>query len=298
MLSALENSSHTRWLLRLLQALITLLVGGTFVLHFDNQGAVYLLGGVVRDHPDKIFGGSSKAELQALVISILDLAALHNVTLLAIWVPRKLNIRADTDSHVNELDYYDYMVKPDLFASLDREWGPHTVDCFASAANAQLPRFNSKWFQKEAEWIDAFSISWKGENNWVFPPPAIIPHVVRHLRRSKAEAMLIIPAWSGAHWWPTLFPNGHSSSPAQFVLKIKDLGEAQQALTILFDSRNQMPPTVIAVAPSPSSPDDSRSPWSSISPDDALRIIFHSLDHLRALPLVSHSKVLSLSLSR
>jgi hypothetical protein len=75
--------------LRLLQALATLLRGGTYSLHFDNQGAVYLLGGVVRDHPDKIFGGSRKPELQQLVVSILDLAANHNVLIRELWTARE-----------------------------------------------------------------------------------------------------------------------------------------------------------------------------------------------------------------
>ena len=36
------------------------------------------------------------------------------------------------------VDYDDWMLNPEVFAELDVVWGPHTVNRFADASNAQL----------------------------------------------------------------------------------------------------------------------------------------------------------------
>ena len=230
--------------LRVLEALVPLLQGGTYSLQFDNQGSVYLLGGVVRDHPDKIFGGSNKPELQQLVVAILDLAAAHNILLRAFWIPREKNERADLDSHLNERDHYDYTVKQTVFACIDQTWGPHGVDRFASAANRRLTRFNSRYFQQEAEWVDAFSTSWSGELNWLFPPPALIPRVITKMQQDRADATLVAPLWTGAHWWPLLFPKGTHRASEPFVTDVWQLGAASEVLCIPSDSRNTQRPNL------------------------------------------------------
>ena len=51
----------------------------------------------------------------------------------------------------------------------------------------------------------AFSFRWDNENNWLFPPPKLIPRVLQHLAFSKAEGTLIIPEWPSAHWWPLIY---------------------------------------------------------------------------------------------
>jgi hypothetical protein len=54
----------------------------------------------------------------------------------------------------------DYEINHSIFAWLDREseWGPHTVDRMASASNARLRRFYSRYFADGAEGIDCFSV--------------------------------------------------------------------------------------------------------------------------------------------
>ena len=45
----------------------------------------------------------------------------------------------------------------DVFIHLDRLWGPHSIDRFASSYNSKLPRFNSRFLQSGTEAVDAFS---------------------------------------------------------------------------------------------------------------------------------------------
>ncbi len=50
---------------------------------------------------------------------------------------------ADNLSRVT--DNSDWQLTPRKFKHLNKEWGPHTIDRFASNANKHLPRYNAKW---------------------------------------------------------------------------------------------------------------------------------------------------------
>ena len=58
------------------------------------------------------------------------------------------------------------------------------------------------------EYLDAFTASWQNENNWLFPPPYLIPKVLEHLKFSKARHTLVAPVWTSAIWWPLLTYDG------------------------------------------------------------------------------------------
>ena len=85
------------------------------------------------------------------------------------------------------------MLNPNIFAAADILWGPHTVDCFSSFKTRQVPRFCSRWLNPCMEVLDAFSVRWSRENNWLFPPPYLIPKVLRHLQWSSADGTLVVP---------------------------------------------------------------------------------------------------------
>ena len=51
----------------------------------------------------------------------------------------RLENEADFVSRI--VDFDDWGIHPGVFLYYDRLWGPHSVDCFASFYNAQLPRF-------------------------------------------------------------------------------------------------------------------------------------------------------------
>ena len=95
-------------------------------------------------------------------------------------------------------------------------WGPYTVDRYASAHNAQLMRFNSRFAAPGSEAIDTFTCIWNGENNWWFPPVCLVPRVIRHAQNSEAVRTLIVFQWLSAPFWPLLFPNGWD--PADYVV--------------------------------------------------------------------------------
>ena len=198
-------------------ALAPLLRGGRHKVVMDNLGCVFIMGGVVppfaaggKQWGEFVSGGSPHPELQRLALHLLDLQVEHGFSLTFVWVPRDLNVRADYLSHVSEMRHHHYSLLEECFAYLDGLWGPHTIDRFASADNCQplcpphSGRFCAQYFHPDAEWVDALSLPWGTENNWVFPPPHIVGEVVSHIRACRASATLICPDAPWAPWWSSL----------------------------------------------------------------------------------------------
>eukprot|EP00873_Tetraselmis_striata_P013661 jgi/Tetstr1/433925/TSEL_023102.t1 len=56
---------------------------------------------------------------------------------------------------------------------LEAMWGVHSVDRFASALNAMLPRYNAAWLDPNCEAVDSLHLSdaeWRRENRYCNPP--------------------------------------------------------------------------------------------------------------------------------
>jgi len=93
------------------------------------------------------------------------------------WLPRCQNEKVAYLSRIFDLG--DWSVNPALFRLVDSRWGPHTVDRFASYYNAQVERFNSRFWNPGTEAADAFTQDWSNDNNWQCPPVSLIVRVVR-----------------------------------------------------------------------------------------------------------------------
>ena len=90
------------------------------------------------------------------------------------------------------------------YKSFDR-WGPHSIHRFL--VPSELGRFHdfaAVWLNSCMEYLDVFTASWNNKNNWLFPPPYMIPRVLKHLKLSSADATLVAPLWLSAPWWPLI----------------------------------------------------------------------------------------------
>ena len=65
-----------------------------------------------------------------------------------------------------------------FFKFMDSFWGPHLLDRFADDHNAKLKTFNSKYWcpNSNTSQVDAFAVSWQGENNAGFRLTCRLPH--------------------------------------------------------------------------------------------------------------------------
>ena len=56
----------------------------------------------------------------------------------------------------------------------------------------------------EAEAINAFTISWRPNLFYAFPPFSIIPLVLQKIREEKSTGLVVVPKWPAQPWWPYL----------------------------------------------------------------------------------------------
>jgi hypothetical protein len=136
-----------------LSAFSTKLQGHRVKWFTDNQGVVSI-----------ITNGSKKPHLQDGALSIFEVCMQFSIKLEMVWTPRNDNERADFISRI--VDYDDWKLDTSLFVQFDSLWGPHTVDCFASEHNCQLPRYFSRFWCPGTEAVDAFTVHWKDETCW------------------------------------------------------------------------------------------------------------------------------------
>ena len=129
--------------------------------------------------------------------SILCFCFSHGIALEGQWIPRSPSERADLLSRFVDKD--DWRVNPSVFRLPEAKWGPHAIDRFASYYNAQLPRFNSKFFSACCPGVDAFVRDWSGESNWVCPPVGFVVNAVRVLTACSGRGTYVMDLHGLSH---------------------------------------------------------------------------------------------------
>lgn len=129
--------------------------------------------------------------MQVIAIEIFEVCMSFAIAMEIEWHPRSQNDKADYLSRIAGFD--DWSLSAALFQLGDFSWGPHTVDHFASFYNAQVPRFNSRFWNPESEVVEAFTQDWSRDNNWLCPPVSLIVRAIRYLIACKGLGSLIIP---------------------------------------------------------------------------------------------------------
>jgi hypothetical protein len=114
------------------------------------------------------------------------------------YIRSAANIWADGLSR--ELDMSDWLLNPRVFRHLDKIWGTHSIDRFASVENATLPQYNSRWRDPRSEATDCLRLDdnlWRKEKNWCNPPWELLNELVAKQHSSGAAATVIAPHWVG-----------------------------------------------------------------------------------------------------
>ena len=125
--SSNKRELHTTVLV--VQAFRQALAGSTVEIRTDNLTTMAYI-----NHQ----GGRDPA-LTELVRPLWDWALRTRTTIFATYIPGKVNDRADRLSR-RKRDRTDWMLNRDLFRRLSRQFGPFTLDLFATRLNAQVPR--------------------------------------------------------------------------------------------------------------------------------------------------------------
>ena len=148
--------------------------------------------------------GNYKPKLYGLALEIHKISSTHNIDLNICWIPREQNKEADRLS--KQVDYDDWFIAKDLVKMLTNKWAKVSVDRFASHTNKKTQRLNSKYMCPDSEGVNAFSVDWSNENNWLVPPVYLIPKTIKHFMSSQysAKAILLCPYWPSSTFWPLL----------------------------------------------------------------------------------------------
>lgn len=144
----------------------------------------------------RCLGGKKQAHAKA-VMAMEEECIRRRVEVRCFHVPGEMN-PADAPSRdlvgVNELSLHE-----SIFDELSRRWGPFEVDCFAAQWNNQTPCYYT-WERGDpnAAAVDAFTMSWKGGTQWMFPPlhKQIQARIMQRLVADQVVmAVLVIPLW-------------------------------------------------------------------------------------------------------
>ena len=111
---------------------------------------------------------------------------------------------ADAPSRLSSVSQW--RLRPSLFRELETAHGAFTVDRFASAHNALCPRYNAEFEDPAAEAVNAMTQDWRGENNFIHPPPDrdLLNAIAQKLREQPTAATVVVPYWSGELWFREL----------------------------------------------------------------------------------------------
>ena len=149
--------------------------------------------------------GGRKESLAKIAQSLWEVLKSHDSSIQVHYVPGDQNVLADFLSR-NQDSRSQFQLNRSLFHRIDKKWGPHTIDLFATQQNSLLPRFASWHPSPGAEFLDAFSRSWARDKAWVHPPYLLISRVLSHILQDKSpvEVTLVAPWWPAQPWVGTL----------------------------------------------------------------------------------------------
>ena len=99
--------------------------------------------------------------------------AQHGMWLSALHIPGKQNVLADKESREKRSDS-EWKLTSQLFDCIIPLWGSPWVDLFASRLNYQLTPFVSWTPDSEKMAMDVFSLNWKGQYFYAFPPFSLV----------------------------------------------------------------------------------------------------------------------------
>ena len=91
------------------------------------------------------------------------------------------------------------------FREIDRIWGPHEVDLFATKENTQREKEFSWGRDPEPLGVNAFHQEWKTFHRWADPPFNLIGRILVKVKQEHSNITLLAPFWPTAAWYPSLF---------------------------------------------------------------------------------------------
>lgn len=177
--------------IRNVQAYLPRLKHKRVLVHEDNQAVIY----IIRERTTR------SPVIMAYLRKLWCILDTNCIDLRLKYVRSALN-PADAPSRLHGKE--EWPVWREIFDEMQTLMGRNTVDRFASAHNAHLPRYNSEFADPAAEAVNAMTQDWREEDNWVHPPIDLLADVAQKLREQPAAATVVCPYWPSYAWFRDL----------------------------------------------------------------------------------------------
>lgn len=142
---------------------------------------------------------SRSAVLMRELRRLHESCASWGLSIRAEYLPSSVNAYADRLSR--ESDSTDWALCAEAYAYLERRFGPHTLDLFATHLNAKCGRFYSRRWTPGCTGTDALHHEWVGENFYANPPFNLMPAVVAKAISDGTKLTLFAPRWEAQPWY-------------------------------------------------------------------------------------------------
>ena len=149
-------------------------------------------------------GGCHSEQCDSVAKEIWTLAIDHNIWLSAAHTPGKLNVVADKLSRDFNMTV-EWQLHPTIFERISTVFSPPNIDLFASRINHQLDPYVSWKPDRNALFIDAFTINWgQSTNSYAFPPYCLISRCLQKVVQENASMIIVVPIWTTQAWFTRL----------------------------------------------------------------------------------------------
>ncbi|CAG9136256.1 unnamed protein product [Plutella xylostella] len=144
-------------------------------------------------------GGTKSQPLLRLTQDIFEIAQRFQIHIIARYLPGRYNLTADSLSRFCQTP--EWTLSEHVTQAIFEKWGTPSIDLFASYRSAVVECYVSEDACDPASaYVNAFSRPWNYKLGWIFPPPSLIPRILRHLQKSSGVYLLVIPKWEKTFW--------------------------------------------------------------------------------------------------
>ena len=145
-------------------------------------------------------GGIRYRTLNHITKQIWEWCQKRDIWIFAEYVVSKDNL-ADGGFRVNNIDI-EWELADYAFQRIVKSFGEPSIDLFATRINNRCNKYCSWERDPEAYAINAFTIGWKEEFWYAFPPFSLIIKVLKKVREEGSTGILVVPFWTTQPWFP------------------------------------------------------------------------------------------------
>ena len=149
-------------------------------------------------------GGTHSLSLFQETLHLFTVCHDLGVSLQAKHIPGRLNVLADGLSRKNQILPSEWTLHQTVANQIFQILGHPMVDLFATRLNHRVPLYVSPVMDPRAWALDALSLDWNSLVAYAFPPFILIPQVLRKIRLSKCQVLLVAPWWPQRSWFNDL----------------------------------------------------------------------------------------------